>query len=1395
MPRGFLAALLGPEDAPNWEAPVPPRHRPLQGVKDTPLDASVAVCPFPTSRRWAHLSSFLAGEVHFHAPIDNAAANSTYTTSSREDDDTSPFSAKQALAPGTGYWCSTGKHEPKDLVIWTGIMHKRRKVRALKVSWAYAPGWVRVRSTPDGKHWDTTWGSGFPTDRPKSGTAPMAQCSRPPIPLPQPQSVPEAYEHQAIETPRAAAICVPGQFELSYEVVVERSRLLACRLSERFAAAQTEQQGSVGILVDRTHPDFLPLLLACARCLRPFILLSTDLPDAARQDSRNRFLVETLQPCLLVSDTSDRIAAIPLTEGEDWISLEDPLFNVEQQRSLGQSALDRVQKPQQGASDRVLSLMCTGGSQRLKIAKVTHCMMLHEFRYYADICGLEGAPPRVLQNLRSFWPAAVVGQLSLTLALAGCAVVSTTAEPLELLSLVQAEQIDVVGLVPDQLRLLAEDPKKQLPNVRLVIAWAERLPPALADRWRGHPAKFIELLIATEYWLSFYGHPLQTKGEDRTGTLLQPVGSTVKFAVLDESLTPVAAGQVGELYLHGPMLCAGYVDAADTDGQFLMLRGRRYFKTRDLVRLMPGGGFVYHSRADRHAKLRGQFVDLAALEQNLQDTEGVQEAFVLEDESGDLFAFLSLNDSCRRASGLTTASRAVSRAKELLPWRAALRLRSALPRSATGKLDGQALQQVVVAEKLAQEAKATAPHLRRRLKDTCRKHMACALALLLTACAGDALVESLLRLASRNRLYGSTPSPPSAFGLLSAAYSWLAMAQLEHWGLKPQAYVDSLPISRMGSLFLLHLAPARRMRGLLTVLGAIVAAGRRRLFAWPLVFWLGCGAQLDFEAERSLRHGCVAACTRLASGLMDSLDEAVKQLCWRMWSALFPKGFRVRRRFWPRVARETRDTGSQWEQYPQEEQQILEYDLWVVSQLSAVEDPGKQDRSTWPPEKQAWDSASTRGVDVVFSKSACDWALETFGTGSEASAAATEPELPPFDRRVVDLVRQVMPSAGDLESPLKGLDSLRAGWLAGSLQSLGRAVSSEAVRRATNLKSLVRIVKAAPAAPKVAPAGAAEYAIWFTPGQFQPMSPWLTRAESPADVPAMRLAVEALLERHPSLRAVNIDSMALRGFVLSCASLFAAILGPKTPASLRSAIGALLLRCWPRVAVDVPHVESSKDTAVPFAVLEFTGQSELERHLQSRGWHLTKPPFEVTLLQLKIALEGVWDCQGGHISIVRVDGGDLVYVDSQRWQAAVLRAPEDPRSPAPPVMSRPLLAGRLGSAGVWLRVVAPGEMQVWWQSAPGVEPFTFSASRIPQQYDRLDTISFVMMQCYHAFGDGYCYSPIASDLFDAYEACRAPEPRELPPARDEALGILQRRLKEQPFAANLANRFLGKNLL
>eukprot|EP00933_Yihiella_yeosuensis_P054006 TRINITY_DN52343_c0_g1_i1.p1 TRINITY_DN52343_c0_g1~~TRINITY_DN52343_c0_g1_i1.p1 ORF type:complete len:244 (-),score=42.83 TRINITY_DN52343_c0_g1_i1:97-789(-) len=101
---------------------------------------------------------------HFHAPVDESASSSTYTTNPNETDETSPFSAQQALTPGSGYWCSSGRHRTNQKVVWTGILHKRRPVTGLKISWAYAPGQVRVKSTADGMHWDVV----VPWHEPKS---------------------------------------------------------------------------------------------------------------------------------------------------------------------------------------------------------------------------------------------------------------------------------------------------------------------------------------------------------------------------------------------------------------------------------------------------------------------------------------------------------------------------------------------------------------------------------------------------------------------------------------------------------------------------------------------------------------------------------------------------------------------------------------------------------------------------------------------------------------------------------------------------------------------------------------------------------------------------------------------------------------------------------------------------------------------------------------------------------------------------------------------------------------------------------------------------------------------------------------------------------------------------
>mmetsp|Transcript_53863 Transcript_53863/g.108142 ORF Transcript_53863/g.108142 Transcript_53863/m.108142 type:complete len:214 (+) Transcript_53863:60-701(+) len=105
------------------------------------------------ARRVAFTSFIYNHGAQFHAAIDEAAATSTYTVGTQSPL-RSGFSARQALQPGSGYWCSGGFQKPDQIVTWTGLLHKRRPCTGMKISWAYAPGEVRVRTTADGMHWD-----------------------------------------------------------------------------------------------------------------------------------------------------------------------------------------------------------------------------------------------------------------------------------------------------------------------------------------------------------------------------------------------------------------------------------------------------------------------------------------------------------------------------------------------------------------------------------------------------------------------------------------------------------------------------------------------------------------------------------------------------------------------------------------------------------------------------------------------------------------------------------------------------------------------------------------------------------------------------------------------------------------------------------------------------------------------------------------------------------------------------------------------------------------------------------------------------------------------------------------------------------------------------------------
>ncbi|PKW18331.1 AMP-binding protein [Saccharopolyspora spinosa] len=105
----------------------------------------------------------------------------------------------------------------------------------------------------------------------------------------------------------------------------------------------------------------------------------------------------------------------------------------------------------------------------------------------------------------------------------------------------------------------------------------------------------------------------------------------VSAHVLDRHLIEQPAGIVGELYLAGTGLAAGYLsDPELTAEKFTTdspaLPGQRLYRTGDRARRLPDGSLVLVGRMDTQVKLLGHRTELGEVEQKLSELPGVREA-------------------------------------------------------------------------------------------------------------------------------------------------------------------------------------------------------------------------------------------------------------------------------------------------------------------------------------------------------------------------------------------------------------------------------------------------------------------------------------------------------------------------------------------------------------------------------------------------------------------------------------------------------------------------------------------------------------------------------------------------------------------------------------------------
>jgi amino acid adenylation domain-containing protein len=492
------------------------------------------------------------------------------------------------------------------------------------------------------------------------------------------QTITDCFEQQVRKYPNRIAVKTHSD-AITYSYIN--------KLSNRIAHAVLEERGEgeepVALLFEKGS-SMVAAILAVLKAGKFYLALDRIYPAA-----RNLYMLEDSRTRLIVTDTQNYQLS------REWIDQGGSVINID---DLHDSSTENVAIKL--SPDTLAYIFYTSGSTGPPKGVVdNHRNVLHNIMRYTNT--LHICPEDRLTLLQSFCFSGSVSSLFGGL-LNGAAVCLFNLHKKGMDNLadwLDSEGITIYHSVPSIFQhLMAKSAR--FPELRVIRLEGDQVSKQHVELYKKNfnaDSILVNGLGATETGLTrqYFINP-----ETEIPGSVVPIGYEVEdmeVLLLDDNGNEVETGKIGEIVVKSRYLAQGYWRKPDlTQAAFKedpRDKSMRFYCTGDMGRFLPDGCLEYLGRKDFQVKIRGQWVEIEAIENALKHLVGIRDAVIVarDDRFGDKHLLAYLVPTKRPAPSIRSLRHTVEEQfpEHMVPSR--FIIIDELPLTPNGKVDRKAL--------------------------------------------------------------------------------------------------------------------------------------------------------------------------------------------------------------------------------------------------------------------------------------------------------------------------------------------------------------------------------------------------------------------------------------------------------------------------------------------------------------------------------------------------------------------------------------------------------------------------------------------------------------------------------------------------------------------------------